>query len=168
MLDDQDIRWKVARGAGGTGERPAALPGPHLRPGDWALALPPDCGGLAGALLASMVPLVFCSGLIGLAVLPPLGVGVPRGLILAHGASCALLALLALLLSRPWQQAQPSARQNHGYPKGADVDGGPWTAPHPEWPQRMTSRTWRWATACSMVAASPLGRAPWAGTRLSA
>jgi hypothetical protein len=59
---------------------------------------------LAGYLLAWTVLIVFCSGLVGLAVSPLFDAEVPRWLILAHGIDCFLLALLALLLTRPWRQ----------------------------------------------------------------
>jgi hypothetical protein len=72
------------------------------------LSLPPEWGALAGAVLACAVPLAFCSGLIGLAVSSRFEV--PRWLILVYGVGCVLLALLALSLSRPWQQVRPSAR----------------------------------------------------------
>jgi hypothetical protein len=36
---------------------------------------------------------------------------VPRWFALAYGAGCILLALLALLLSRPWQGPRASARR---------------------------------------------------------
>jgi hypothetical protein len=70
-----------------------------------------------------MLSAAFCAGLLALAVLPPLGVAVPRWLILAYGAGCALLALLAVRLSGPWQQRQPALqphrRQRHvGRPPG--------------------------------------------------
>jgi hypothetical protein len=65
---------------------------------------PSTSAGGAGYLLASMVPLVFCSGLLGLAVSPAFEVAVPRGLILAWGAGCAVVALVAPLLSGPGQQ----------------------------------------------------------------
>jgi hypothetical protein len=64
----------------------------------------PEPSGLSGFVLAGTVPLWFCSGLVGLAVAPPLGVAVPRWLILAYGVGCALLALLALLVSQPRAQ----------------------------------------------------------------
>ena len=78
------------------------------------LTLPTEWGSLTGYLLAGTVPLAFCSGLVGLAVSPLFEVAVPRWLILAHGIDCFLLALLAVLLTRPWRQ--PSHR------KGADRD----------------------------------------------
>jgi hypothetical protein len=60
----------------------------------------PGRGGLSGYLLAWTAALWFCSGLVGLAVAPSLGVAVPRWLILVNGVGCALLALLAPLLGR--------------------------------------------------------------------
>jgi hypothetical protein len=71
----------------------------------------PEWGGHGAPLLACAVPLAFCSGLLQLVVLPAHGVVVPRWLILAHGAGCVLLAVLALLLSRPWRQRQPSGSE---------------------------------------------------------
>jgi hypothetical protein len=70
------------------------------------LSLPPAWGALAGAVLACAVPLAFCSGLIGLAVSSRFVEPVPRWLILVYGVGCVLLAWLALVLSRPWQQVQ--------------------------------------------------------------
>jgi hypothetical protein len=87
----------------------------------------PDAGELGGYLLGWTVPLVFCSGLIGLAVSSLFEVAVPRWLILADGVSCALLALLALLLTRPWQQFQPTARQHQRF--GDETPGPPGTLP---------------------------------------
>ena len=55
--------------------------------------------GMAGYLLAWASALSYCGGLFYLAVLPPCGVAVPRWLIFAYGVGCALLAVLALLLS---------------------------------------------------------------------
>jgi hypothetical protein len=73
----------------------------HLsRPTEWA--------GLGALLLACALAATFCAGLLALAVLPPLGVAVPRWLILAYGAGCVLLGLLAVRLSGPWQQRQPA------------------------------------------------------------
>jgi hypothetical protein len=83
-------------------------------------------GGLGGHLLVWTVPLSFGSGLIGLGV-SPFGVAVPRWLILAYGVACALKAVLAVLLSRPWQQLQPSAGQHDGHRKAPDADGS-WAA----------------------------------------
>ena len=70
------------------------------------LSLPTEWGRLTGYLLACTVPMAFCSGLVGLAVSPLFEVAVPRWLILAHGIDCILLALLAVLLTRPWQPIQ--------------------------------------------------------------
>ena len=78
------------------------------------LTPPTESGRLAGYLLAWTVPVAFCSGLVGLAVSPLFEVAVPGWLILAHGIDCVLVALLALLLARPWQQ--PSHRM------GADAN----------------------------------------------
>jgi folate-dependent phosphoribosylglycinamide formyltransferase PurN len=77
-------------------------------------ALPPGRGGLGSYLLAWTVPLSFCFGLLGLAVLSPFGAEVPRWFVLAYGAGCALVALLALLLSWPWRQ-----------PRGLALRGAP-------------------------------------------
>ena len=92
------------------------------------LSLPPEPKGPEGFLLAWTAALSFCSGLFGLAVLPLFHLEAPRWLILAYGVSCALQALLALLLSRP--------RRRPGRRKGVDAasDGaatwqGPWPAP---------------------------------------
>jgi hypothetical protein len=73
----------------------------------------PEAGELAGYLLAGTAPLAFCSGLVGLAVSPAFEVALPRWLILASGVGCALLAVMAPLLSRPRQQLQISAGQEH-------------------------------------------------------
>src|SRR5262245_49133026 len=91
MLCQHDVGWKVTRGAGGAGARPAALPGPHPRPGDRTmssltgnplagrpLVAGPGRGGLGAHLLAGAVALAFCSGLCGLAVSPAFEVAVPR------------------------------------------------------------------------------------------
>jgi hypothetical protein len=59
----------------------------------------------AGYLLAWTAALVFCSGLIALAVSGLFDVSVPRWLILAHGGDGAVLALLAGWLTRPWQSS---------------------------------------------------------------
>jgi hypothetical protein len=63
-----------------------------------------EAGGLAGYLLGLTVPLVFCSGLVALAVSPLFDVAVSRWFILAEGGGCAVLAVLAVLLTRTWQQ----------------------------------------------------------------
>jgi hypothetical protein len=55
------------------------------------------------------VALAYCSGLVGLAVSPAFEVGVPRWFILAYGGSCALAALVAPLLNRPWPHLEPPA-----------------------------------------------------------
>jgi hypothetical protein len=55
--------------------------------------------GLGGYLLAWASALFYCGGLVCLAVLPACGLAVPRWLIFAYGVGCALLAVLALLLS---------------------------------------------------------------------
>src|SRR5262249_14865748 len=73
---------------------------------------PPELSGLDSYLLAWTATLSFCGGLFGLAVSSALEVWVPRCFILAYGVGCALLALLALLLSRPWQQFPSSTRQD--------------------------------------------------------
>jgi hypothetical protein len=74
------------------------------------LTLPTESGTLAGYLLAWTVPIVFCAGLVGLAVSSLLEVAVPRWLILAHGIGCFLAALLAPLLTRP--RRQPCHRED--------------------------------------------------------
>src|SRR5262245_6513791 len=66
-----------------------------------ARARPPEPGSWWAYLLALAVPVAFCGGLLQLALLPALGVTVPRWLILAYGVGCILLALLAILLSPP-------------------------------------------------------------------
>jgi hypothetical protein len=76
-------------------------PSPRL---ESAFSLPTSRGGLGSYLLAWTVPLSFCSGVFALAVLSRYGVAVPRWFALAYGAGCVVLALLALLLSRQWQQ----------------------------------------------------------------
>jgi hypothetical protein len=63
---------------------------------------PPGVGAPGGYLLAWPSALSYCGGLFCLAVLPPHGVAVPRWLIFAYGVGCALLAVLALLLSPGW------------------------------------------------------------------
>src|SRR5262249_12597813 len=84
---------------------PAAEPAPlrsvHTTNFGPLLSRRPGPGGLAAPLLACTVPLALCWGLLALAVLPPLGVAVPRRAIGAYGVGCLLPALLAVLLSRP-------------------------------------------------------------------
>jgi hypothetical protein len=75
---------------------------------------PPELSGLNSCLLAWTAALSVIGGLIGLAVSPAFEVAVPRWFILAYGVGCALQALLALLLSRPWQQRPTSTCQDHG------------------------------------------------------
>jgi hypothetical protein len=77
---------------------------------DRPIVLRPDRGDLAGLLLACLVGLAFCSGLIALAVLPSQGVAVPRWVILAYGFGCVLLALAAPLLSRRGGASRPVKR----------------------------------------------------------
>jgi hypothetical protein len=60
--------------------------------------------------LGCIVSVSFCAGLIGLAVSPAFAVAVPRWVILAYGGCCALVALLAPLWSRSWQQ-RPASEQ---------------------------------------------------------
>ena len=72
---------------------------------------PPELGRLGSYLLAWTAALSFCGGLFGLAVSSAFEVAVPRWFILAYGVGC---ALLALLLSRPWQQRPTSTPQDHG------------------------------------------------------
>jgi hypothetical protein len=105
-LTSTDLRWLLCQGYA---ER--------------RLSLPPGRGGPGGYLLAWTGPLSFCAGLFVLALLPPLGVAVPRWLILAHGVGSALLMLLALRLSRPWRQLQAPAHQP-GYPRWNSLGGG--------------------------------------------
>jgi hypothetical protein len=73
---------------------------------------PPELSGLDSYLVAWTATLSFCGGLFGLAVSSTFEVAVPRWFILAYGIGCALLALLALLLSRPWQKYPISTRQD--------------------------------------------------------
>jgi hypothetical protein len=132
----QDSRVVCARVASSGRERAATLqrtrcPQPR--------ASAPESGGLIGYLLGWTVPLAFCSGLIGLGVSSPFEVAVPRWLILAHGAGCVLVALLALLLTRPWQQVRPSARQHPCWWKDVDADCG-WAATWNETLSRGRSR----------------------------
>jgi hypothetical protein len=58
------------------------------------------------------VALSFCGGLVGLAVLPPSGVALPRGVIAAYGLGSTLLALPAVLLSQTWRRLRASARED--------------------------------------------------------
>jgi hypothetical protein len=80
---------------------------------DW----PAERGGPGGYLLAWLAALVFCAGLVGLAVLPPCGVPVPHGFVRVCAAGCAGLVILAMFASRPGPQPPPSPRR-----KGADED----------------------------------------------
>jgi formyltetrahydrofolate deformylase len=91
-------------------------------------SLPPVRGGLGSYLLAWTVPLSFCSGLLGLAVSAQFAVAVPRWFILAYGAGCAVVSLLALLLCRPWQRLRGSAWRG-ARPAGSPDKGGPLLAP---------------------------------------
>jgi hypothetical protein len=97
-------------------------PSPRL---EGAFSLPPSREGLGSYLLAWSVPLSFCSGLLGLAVLSPFVA--PRWFVLAYGAGCALVAVLALLLSRPWQRPQAAARRG-APPAGLTDNKGPFLA----------------------------------------
>jgi hypothetical protein len=114
---------------GATGALVTAVPNANTAGGATTVPLAPGAtfdvaarrGGLGAYLLAWEAALLFCAGLVALAVLPSSGVTVPRAAILAHGAHCALLALLALLLGGPWQgspgevpPAPPQARQGLG------------------------------------------------------
>jgi hypothetical protein len=104
-------------------------PSPRLeRP----FSLPPGRGGLGSYLLAWTVPLSFGSGLLGLAVLAPFGVAVPRWFILAYGAGCTGVALLALLLCRPWQRHLDPARGG-ARPAELTGNGRPLLAPKRKW-----------------------------------
>jgi formyltetrahydrofolate deformylase len=94
-------------------------PPPRL---EGAFSLPPSREGLGSYLLAWSVPLSFCSGLLGLAVLSPFVA--PRWFVLAYGAGCTLVAVLALLLSRPWQRPQAAARRG-APPAGLTDNKGP-------------------------------------------
>jgi hypothetical protein len=86
-------------------------PQPRTSSPEGPLLVAPAAGGLAGYLLGWTGPLVFCSGLVALAGSPLFEVAVPRWFILAEGAGCALLGLLALLLTRTWQQ-RPTVLQH--------------------------------------------------------
>src|SRR5262245_2062367 len=66
--------------------RRTAFPRPRASRQEGPCSPPPGPAALDGYLLACGVPLSVCGGLVGLAVLPPLGVAVPRWLILAFGA----------------------------------------------------------------------------------
>jgi hypothetical protein len=79
-----------------------------------ALTPRPEWCGLAIYLLAWTVPLGFCAGLVGLAVSSAFEVVVPRGLILAYGGGCVLVALVAPLLSLPWQHRQNAGCRSTG------------------------------------------------------
>jgi hypothetical protein len=81
----------------------------------------PEWGGLALYLLTWTVPLGFCAGLFGLAVSSAFEVVVPRWLILGHGVACVLVALVAPLLSWPWQYRQNAGQQDHGSPMDEDL-----------------------------------------------
>jgi folate-dependent phosphoribosylglycinamide formyltransferase PurN len=89
-------------------------------------AFPPRPGrvALGSYLLAWTVPLSFCSGLLGLAALSRLEAAVPRWFILAYGAGCALVALLALLLCRPWQPHPAPARGRPALPRTSTLSRG--------------------------------------------
>jgi hypothetical protein len=89
---------------------------PERRTSSPEKALPPspEWCGLALYLLAWTVPLGFCTGLFGLAVSPAFEVVVPRWFILAHGVGCVLVALVAPLLSLPWQHRQNAGQQAQG------------------------------------------------------
>jgi hypothetical protein len=76
----------------------------------------------AGYLLAWTGALLFCAGLLGLAVLPSFGLAIPKGLILTWGVSCALLALLSPLLGNSRQQIPSGPRQDHGLLTGLCPD----------------------------------------------
>jgi hypothetical protein len=95
-----------------------------------------EIAGPDSYLLAWTATLSFCGGLFGLAVSSTFEVAVPRWLILACGAGCALQALQALLLSRPWQQRPNRPRSPtgsvrvvggavHAVAAGAGVPGRP-------------------------------------------
>jgi hypothetical protein len=107
------------------------------------LTLPTEWSRPAGYLLAGTVPLVFCSGLVGLAVSSSFEVAVPRWLILAYGLGCALLAVLALLLSRPAQQLRPSVEQDHCDWKEVNVDrwAATWSGPLERLPTHRPPRS---------------------------
>jgi hypothetical protein len=78
-----------------------------------ALPLRPEWSRQAVYLLAWTVPLGFCAGLFALAISPAFEVVIPRWLVLAHGGSCVLVALVAPLLSLPWQHRRTTWQQAH-------------------------------------------------------
>jgi hypothetical protein len=78
-----------------------------------ALPLRYEWSGLAFYLLAWTVPLGFCAGLFALSVSSVFEVVIPRWLILAHGGGCVLVALVAPLLSLPWQHRRTAGQQAH-------------------------------------------------------
>jgi hypothetical protein len=134
VLDQLGIDLKVTRGARRAGERPAALPSPHLRPGEQTLLslemkffagrplfVKRERVSLGGYLLGWTAPLSFCAGLCGLAVSSAFEVAVPRWSIVGYGAACVLLALLAQVLSRSWQQLQTSGQPDCGFLMGDDA-----------------------------------------------
>jgi hypothetical protein len=115
ILNGRDVRSAVHFGAADCMREiaeavPLRLPAwrPPLLVGPFSL--PPELGGLGACLLACAAVLSFCSGLFWLAVLPLLGVEVPRWCILAYGIGCTLLALLALRLCRPSRRLPASMR----------------------------------------------------------
>jgi hypothetical protein len=112
-----------------------AIPNANTSGGATAIPLAPGAtfdvaprpSGLGAYLLACAAALLYCAGLVALAVLPSLAVTVPRAVILAYGVHCTLLALLAPLLGRPWQPLPAAARQRHRHPKRGGTGGG-WAA----------------------------------------
>jgi hypothetical protein len=109
-LNRQDGLGAVPVGVANRGREMAGafLPGrPRVGAGRWQEGPPlarPVRAGWTAYLLGWTASLSFCGGLFGLAVSPALEVAVPRWFILAYGIGCPLLALLAVLLRRPWQQ----------------------------------------------------------------
>jgi hypothetical protein len=90
----------VPRGADfRTGDEPLLL-----RTEDFPAGRPPVVepgrSGPESSLLPWTVPLIYCSGLCGLAVSPVLAMEVPRWVILGTGLVCALLALLVPVVKR--------------------------------------------------------------------
>jgi hypothetical protein len=103
ILDQRAGGPKATRRMWGLSEQPAVPP-------DGPLVVAPERSGPGGYLLAWTVPLLFCSGLCGLAVSSVLEVAVPRWFILASGVVCALLVLLAPLVN--WScRKSPSGRE---------------------------------------------------------
>jgi hypothetical protein len=135
MFAQHDIVWKEALRAGGAGDPLAILPGSQFRPGERiapnraaarpverCLVVAPLWGGQVGFLIACTAALSFCSGLCVLAVSSAIEMAVPRWAILAYGAACAMQALLAPALGRPWRLFPTSCHPDGGFPR---IEGAP-------------------------------------------